>query len=98
MGHIFPRELKIAMVIPLHKGNEDNLVSNYSPISLLPILSKIYEKVMYTRLLEFLDKNKLLYELQFGFRKNHSTCAALIILIDKITSELEKGNFVLGVF
>ena len=40
----------------------------------------------------------MLYELQFGFRKDHSTCAALIMLIDKITSELEKGSFVLGVF
>ena len=95
---VFPKELKLAKVIPLHKGNETNLVCNYRPISLLPIFSKIYEKVMYTRLILFLDTYKLLYELQFGFRADHSTCAALIMLIDKITSELEKGNFVLGVF
>ena len=95
---VFPKELKLAKVIPLHKGNESNLVSNYRPISLLPIFSKIYEKVMYNRLILFLDTYKLLYELQFGFRKDHSTCAALIMLIDKITTELEKGNFVLGVF
>ena len=95
---VFPIELKLAKVIPLHKGNETHLVSNYRPISLLPIFSKIFEKVMYNRLILFLDTYKLLYELQFGFRKDHSTCAALIMLIDKITSELEKGNFVLGVF
>ena len=95
---IFPKELKIAKVIPLHKGNETNIVNNYRPISLLPLFSKIYEKIMYTRLISFLETYKLLYELQFGFRKDHSTCSALMILIDKITSELEKGNFVLGVF
>ena len=95
---VFPRELKIAKVVPLHKGDDNNIVNNYRPISLLPILSKIYERVMYSRLIKFLDTLKLLYELQFGFRKNHSTCAALIMLIDKITTELEKGNFVLGVF
>ena len=53
---------------------------------------------MYNRLISFLELHKLLYELQFGFRKDHSTCSALMILIDKLTSELEKGNFVLGVF
>ena len=95
---IFPKELKLAKVIPLHKGNDTNIISNYRPISLLPIFSKIYEKVMYNRLIAFLDTYKLLYELQFGFRKDHSTCAALIMLIDKITSELEQGNFVIGVF
>ena len=95
---VFPKELKIAKVIPLHKGNETNLVSNYRPISLLPIFSKFYEKVMYDRLINFMDFHKLLYELQFGFRKDHSTCAALIMLMDKITHELEQGNYVLGVF
>ena len=82
----------------MHKGNENNIVSNYRPISLLPILSKVYEKVMYDRLIAFIDVHKLLYELQFGFRKNHSTCSALIVLMDKITHELELGNYVLGVF
>ena len=95
---IFPKELKVAKVIPLHKGNEKNIVSNYRPISLLPILSKVYEKVMYDRLIAFIDVHKLLYELQFGFRKDHSTCSALIVLMDKITHELELGNYVLGVF
>ena len=53
---------------------------------------------MYSRLLSFLEIHKLLYDLQFGFRKDHSTSSALIMLIDKITSEIERGNFVLGVF
>ena len=95
---VFPSELKIAKVIPLFKGNEKNLLKNYRPISLLPVLSKIFEKIMYKRLSSFIDINQLLYKLQFGFRKKHSTNTALIILMDKITSELEKGNFVLGVF
>ena len=95
---VFPTELKIAKVLPLYKGNEKNILKNYRPISLLPVLSKIFEKVMYNRLISFLNINDLLYKLQFGFRKKHSTNTALIVLTDKIASELAKGNFVLGVF
>ena len=53
---------------------------------------------MSKRLVNFIESENLLYNLQFGFRKKHSTCLALITLIEKITSELENGNLVLGVF
>ena len=64
----------------------------------MPVFSKILERLMYNRLLYFINKHKLLYDLQFGFRNKHSTCLALIFLIDKISEALENGNFVLGVF
>ena len=53
---------------------------------------------MYTRLLSFINKHKLLYNFQFGFREDHSPNLALIYLVDKISNALENGDFVLGVF
>ena len=71
---------------------------NYRPVSLLCILSKVFEKVMYTRLLDFLEKQKVLFQYQFGFRKKHSSYMAVMLLVDKIIKCLEDGEFVIGVF
>ena len=70
---VFPNELKVANVIPLYKADDPLKFNNYRPVSLLSILSKIFEKAMYNRLTDFLETQKLLMEKQFGFRKNHST-------------------------
>ena len=70
---IFPDELKVAKVLPLYKGDNPMLFNNYKPVSLLNILSKVFEKVMYTRLVSYLENQKILYNKQFGFRKLHST-------------------------
>ena len=72
--------------------------NNYRPVSLLNILSKIFEKAMYSRLIDFLETQKILIQQQFGFRKQHSTYMALMILVDKLTKALENGEYVLGVF
>ena len=95
---IFPTELKKAKVIPLYKSNDVSKLSNYRPVSILPVFSKVLERIMYNRIMDFININNILYDLQFGFRRGHSTNLALIYLIDKITSELNDGNFVLGVF
>ena len=81
----FPDELKIANVIPLYKADDRMCFNNYRPVSLLCILSKLFEKVMYNRLISFLEFNKILVENQFGFRKKCSTYMALAVLIDKVT-------------
>ena len=94
---IFPDELKKAKIIPLYKANDPMLFNNYRPISLLPLFSKVLEKLMYNRLIKLINKYKLLYKYQFGFRKDHSTYMALIILIDKITSALDNGEFTIAV-
>ena len=64
-------------------------LSNYRPISVLNIYSKIFERLMYNRLIQFLDKNKVLYQNQFGFRQGHSTHHALITLVDNVTKSLD---------
>ena len=76
---VFPAELKIAKVIPLFKSNDASLFTNYRPISLLPIFSKIFERIMYNRLYNYLKKCNILSESQFGFREGHSTYMALLV-------------------
>ena len=65
----FPCELKIAKIVPLYKSGEKTSFNNYRPISLLPLFSKILERIMYNRLYAYLEKYELLYKYQFGFRK-----------------------------
>ena len=82
------RSCKIAKVKPLSKKGSKSDPPNYCPISLLPILSKISEKIIHDQTQEFLSKNKILYRSQSGFRKNYSTNACLGHLTDKITNGL----------
>ena len=86
---IFPSALKISKIIPIHKGDSLFEVSNYRPISLLPIFSKILEKLMYTRVIDFLKRYKILYENQYGFQKGLSTEFAINSLLYNIVSCLE---------
>ena len=95
---IFPNELKSACVVPIFKNSDRSKFSNYRPVSVLTSLSKIFERVFYNRLLEFLTKNDILNSNQFGFKMNHSTHMALILLVDKIVEALENGECVVGVF
>ena len=95
---VFPTELKIARVIPIFKAGDTSSFTNYRPVSVLPLFSKILERLMYTRLLSFINKHNLLYKFQFGFRSQHSPNLALIILVDKISEALESGDYVLGLF
>ena len=95
---VFPRELKLTKVIPIYKSNDAMCFTNYRPISLLSIFSQILEKIMYKRLIAFVNANNLLYKFQFGFREKHSTYMPLIIILDKITEALDNGNYVIGIF
>ena len=95
---MFPDELKIARVIPIYKGGNSMMVINYRPVSVLPLLSKIFERLMYNRLIELINKHDILYKYQFGFMGGMGTNTVMIILIDKIVSTLDNDDSVIGVF
>ena len=95
---IFPEAMKVAKVIPIYKGNSRYIVSNYHPISLLPIFSKIFEKIMYTRIIEFITKNNILNSNQFGFQKNKSTEMAVNAITNHIVNSFEKKESVYCIF
>merc|ERR1711954_64393 len=95
---IYPNSLKIAKVIPIFKSGSKNSVNNYRPISILSTINKIFEKIIYSRLVNYIDKFKLLYKYQFGFRKNHSTEHALIELTDQIKLNIGDNKLSCGIF
>ena len=95
---IFPDALKIAKILAIYKSGDKTLISNYRPISLLTVFSKVYEKIIQRRLDGFLTKHKVLYDMQFGFRKNHSTQHALVTFTDYVTSALDKNQIALSIF
>lgn len=79
---IIPDELKIAKVIPIYKAADKSSLCNYRPISLLPAFSKLFEKVMFNKIVVFLEKHDILYKHQYGFRSKHSTIHPIIHFIN----------------
>ncbi|XP_065662272.1 uncharacterized protein LOC136084897 [Hydra vulgaris] len=95
---IFPNIFKTTSVKPTHKKGLRLECNNYRPISLLSNISKILEKLMYSRIYYFLDKSKCLYGRQFVFRLKHSTSHALISITEMIRGAIDSGSFACGVF
>ena len=95
---VFPDLLKIAVVVPIFKSGEKNKFNNYRPISLLPVFSKILEKIIHSYLLNYLNDNNILNPFQFGFRKKHSTYMPLAHLVDEITKALQNHEITCGIF
>ena len=102
---IYPDRLKTAKVVPIYKTvvpiyktDDPELFKNYRPISILSNFSKVFERVMYNRLIEFIERFEILYCYQFGFRKNNSTNFALIHLTNKIATAIDQNKITAGVF
>ena len=91
-----PERLKMVKVIPIFKGSR-LVVSNYRPISLLSNLNTMFEKVVYKRIYDFIEKFDCLYTQQFGFRAKYSTTHALINITEKIRSALEENKVACGI-
>jgi hypothetical protein len=89
----FPNEWKMARVIPLYKNGHRNIPGNYRPISVLPAISKIMERIMYDQLYNYLTKFELLSDSQFGFRKSHSTATALLDCTNDWYMNLDRKMF-----
>ena len=81
---IFPESLTIAKVKPLFKKNDYHTISNYCPISLLPSISKVFEKIIYQQTYSYFQKNNLFNSSQYGFRGGHSTELAAIEIVDRV--------------
>ena len=88
---IFPNNCKVAKLKPLYKKGSRSDPKNYRPISLLPLVSKVFEKLIHQQLQKYLDENKILYSFQSGFRANHSTDSCISYLQDKIVTGFDKG-------
>ena len=95
---VFPDILKVGCITPVYKKGNEELFENYRPISTLPVFGKLFEKLIYSRLYNFLISQKILNENQFGFRKGHSTSHALNYSISQIQTALNDKKHVLGLF
>jgi len=95
---IFPDKLKVAIIKPLHKGGDKENMNNYRPISMLSSFSKIFEKIIKARLIDYLENNSLLSKNQYGFRPRRSTEDALYAVTTFISKALDKGDKALGIF
>ena len=95
---IFPNRLKIARVIPIFKKGEKTEFNNYRPISLLPSISKIYERIIHEQLMNYFVQSNLLFPSQYGFRPKHSTDLAAAEIIDRLTKTLDEGGKSLAIF
>ena len=93
-----PDRLKIVNAIPIFKKGSRLTICNYRPISLLPNVNKIFEKMMYKRAYDLIEKYSILSPQQFGFRSKHSTTHALINITEKIRSALDQNKVSCGIF
>ena len=89
---IFPDSFKKSKIIPLFKKGEPSLLVNYRPISLLPTISKTFERIIHNQMYDYFNDNNLLAEQQYGFRKLHSTEFAAVKLADYISKQMESGK------
>ena len=94
----FPTSLKIAKICPVYKCDNKLLVNNYRPIPILPTFLKIFERLKYNRLLEYINKNNILFQNQYDFREKHSTFMTLLKLIDDISNEVNNKIYSVGIF
>lgn len=89
---IFVHDWKFARVSPIFKSDDRRKRENYRPISILPIISKVFEKEVFRQVYTYLTKNSLLSNFQSGFRPKHSTLSALIQMCDEWLESMDNGK------
>ena len=94
----YPKDYKVAKIIPLYKAEKHCDPSNYRPISLLNCFDKIFEKLINRQLKDYLKRFDLLYEYQYAFREGFSTDLALLEFNDYVKKEIDMGNYVMTLF
>ena len=94
----FPTELKTGCITPIYKNGEKSEVNNYRPVCSLTPFSKIFERIIYNRMISFIESNNIFTSSQFGFRSGYSTESAIIQFIDKIHNGLSKRQHTVAIF
>ena len=95
---VFPTDWKLSKLIPIPKSKPYNIIKNYRPISIIPAISKVIEKLVHHQLSSYLENNNLLHESQFGFRKGRSTELAATLFTDNVKRKVDEGKLVGAVF
>ena len=95
---IFPEKLKIAKVTPIYKKGDAQLFENYRPISILPAISKVIEKVMHMQIQQYFDTFNLFCRSQYGFRPQHSTELAALEVVDQIFTQMDDMKIPLNIY
>lgn len=95
---VFPERLKTSKIIPIHKKGPKQDLNNYRPIALQSVFSKLIELVIYTRLVNFIDKHDILSTSQHGFRKGKSTTTAIFNFLNKIYESVDNKQYTIGIF
>lgn len=95
---VFPSILKISKVVPVFKKADKKCISNYRPISLLPIFGKIFERLVYSRLVDFFVSHGVISDNQFGFTKGKSTSDAINLFFTTILSSIDNNKYPFGIF
>ena len=93
-----PKEWKEAKVIPIHKKGSTNDFDNYRPISVLPAITKIAERMVHEQFMDYLESNNLINDSQFGFRQKRSTQLAVTLFLDNVRAKMDKGLLTGAVF
>ena len=94
----FPDMMKVAEIIPLYKGQEEDHMVNYRPVSLLITILKVLEKIIYSRLYKFLTKHNILYDSQYGFKSRHSCEDAILEMVSRLLQARNEDKHCAGIF
>lgn len=95
---IYPKSLKIAKIIPIFKSGSKSSVHNFRPVSVLPSLNKVFEKIICLRIENFLLSKQFFYDRQFGYRKSMGTRNCVLEMLDGIYKAMDEGEVATGVF
>ena len=95
---VFPTKFKLAKIIPIHKSGCKTKVSNYRPISILSVFSKIFEIIMKNFLMSYLSKQKILNDRQFGFRPGLSTFDAINLFTSDLYNALDNHKSIISIY
>ena len=97
LGH-FPDSYKIARIIPIPKVSSAKEINQFRPISILPIFSKIFEKIVYLQLYNYCENSSVFDRYQYGFRRNRNTAGAILRLLQDVYNDLESNDYSISIF